>query len=98
VAPKLVGRLDDSICKVLVNSLATQFYVTPKVTRKFLLEAVEQWGKLCRLEGGDIMHAHDIVSKRMDSRDASFIHVCELLSNVFSNLIYIFSPMVRATC
>ncbi|KAI0276534.1 hypothetical protein BGY98DRAFT_985284 [Russula aff. rugulosa BPL654] len=36
-----------------------------------LLEAVEQWGKLCCLEGGDIMHAHDIVHKRMDGRDAS---------------------------
>jgi hypothetical protein len=32
-----------------------------------------------RLEGGDIMHAHDIVPKRMDGRGASFIRVCELL-------------------
>ncbi|KAN0113386.1 hypothetical protein V8E52_007787 [Russula decolorans] len=89
VAPKLVGRLDDSICKVLVNSLATQFYVTPKVTRKFLLEAVEQWGKLCRLEGGDIMHAHDIVSKCMDSRDASFIHHHQNLPEDLGQLQYI---------
>lgn len=46
---------------------------------KFLPEAVEQWGKLRRLEGGDIMHAHDIVPKRMDGRDASFIRVRELI-------------------
>jgi hypothetical protein len=44
-----------------------------------LLEAVEQWGKLCCLEGGDIMHAHDIVHKRMDGRDPSLVRVCELL-------------------
>lgn len=79
MAPKRVGRLDDIIRKVLVNGLATWFCVQSKVARKFLPEAVEQWGKLRRLEGGDIMHAHDIVAKRMDGRDASFVRVCELL-------------------
>ncbi len=49
-----------------MSGLATQFCVELKVVRKFLSEAVEQWGKLCRLEGGNIMHAHDIVPKRMD--------------------------------
>jgi hypothetical protein len=92
VAPKRVGRLDDTICKVLVNSLATRFSVQPKVARKFLPEAVEQWGKLRRLEGGDIMHAHDIVPKRMESRDASFIRVSGLLPYCkrFSRLIYLY--------
>jgi hypothetical protein len=80
-----VGRLDAIIRKVLVNGLATRFSVEPKVARKFLPEAVEQWGKLRRLEGGDIMHANDIVSKRMDGRDATFVRVRELLSNVFRN-------------
>jgi len=75
-----------------MNGLVTWFSVQPKVARKFLLEAVEQWGKLCCLEGGDIMHVHDIVAKHMDSRDASFVHVCELFSNVFLKLI--FSPIV----
>ena len=85
MAPKRVGRFDDTIRKVLVNGLATRFYVQPKVTKKFLPEAVEQWGKLRRLEGGDIMHAHDIVPKHMDGRDASFVRVCERLLNVFQN-------------
>jgi DeoR/GlpR family transcriptional regulator of sugar metabolism len=77
VAPKKVGRLDETIHKVVVNGLATRFGVKPMVVRKFLPEAVEQWGKLRRLEGGDVMHAHDIVSKRMDGRDASFVRVSE---------------------
>ena len=72
-----VGCLDDAICKVLTSRLATQFSVSSKVARKFLLEVVEQWGKLHRLEGRDIMHAHNIVSKHMDGRDVSFIHVCK---------------------
>jgi hypothetical protein len=77
-----------------VSGLATRFCVELKVARKFLPEAVEQWGKLRRLEGGDIMHAHDIVPKRMDGRDASFVRVRELLSNSFLKLIYIFSLIV----
>ena len=85
MAPKRVGPLDDAIRKVLVNGLATRFCVEPKIARKLLPEAVEQWGRLRRLDGGDIMHAHDIVPKRMDGRDASFVRVRGLLSNTFRN-------------
>lgn len=60
------------------------------VARKFLPEAVEQWGKLRRLEGGDIMHAHDIVPKRMDGRDASFIRVRRLMVDLSSTYIYFY--------
>ena len=82
--------------KVLVNGLATRFRVQPRdLPGEFLPEDVEQWGKLRRLEGGDIMHAHDIVTKRMDGQDASFVRVCELLSMSFrTNLSPIFSPIV----
>jgi hypothetical protein len=80
-----VRHLDKTTRKVLVNGLATRFCVQSKVAEKLLPEAVEQWGKLRRLEGGDIMHAHDIVPKRMDGRDASFVRVCESLSFFFRN-------------
>ena len=66
MAPKQVGPLENTICKVLTNGLVTQFGVSLNVAKKFLLEVIEQWGKLHRLEGGDIMHAHDIISKRRD--------------------------------
>ena len=90
MAPKRVGRLDDTICKVLTNSLATWFCVQPKVTKKFLPEAVEQWGKLRRLEGGDVMHTHAIVAKRMDGRDAFLVRVCEPVFKCFSKLIHLY--------
>ena len=89
VAPKKVCRLDETIHKVVVNGLATRFGVRPMVARKFLPEAVEQWGKLRRLEGGDIMHAHAIVCKRMDGRDASFIRVREYC-HVFESYLSLF--------
>jgi len=79
VAPKQVAPLNKAICKVITNSLATRFCALPKVVRKFILEDVEQWGKLHCLEGGDIIHVHDIVPKHMDGRDTSFIHVCDLI-------------------
>jgi len=61
-----VGRLEDTIHKVLTNGLATWFCVLPRVVGKFLPKVVEQWGKLYCLEGGDIMHAHEIVSEYKD--------------------------------
>ena len=78
MALKQVGPLNPSICKVLTNGLVTQFDVLSNIAKKFLLEVIEQWGKLHRLKGGDIMHAYDIVSKHRDGRDASFICVHEL--------------------
>ena len=63
MALKQVGTLDPPICKVLMNGLVTRFGVLLNIAKKFLPEVVEQWGKLHHLEGGDIMHAHDIISK-----------------------------------
>ena len=78
-----MGRLNDTIRKVLVSGLVTQFCVWPNVVSKVIPEVVEHWGKLCHLEGGDIMHMHDIVPKCMDGRDASFVRVCELYCQMF---------------
>jgi hypothetical protein len=79
-----VGPLDRDIRKALASGLATRYDVLLKVAKKYIPEHVEQWGKLRRLEGGDIMHAHDIVSKRMDGRDATFIRVRDLNCCMFS--------------
>ena len=72
-----MGPLDDTVRKVLTSGFVTRFSVSPKVARKFLPEVVEQWGKLRHLEGGDIMHKHDVVSKHVDNRHASFVCVRE---------------------
>jgi len=90
VAPKLEGPLDDTIRTILTNGLVTRFSVTFNVAGKFILEVVEQWGKLRRLEGGDIMHAHDIVSNRMDGRDASFVCVHELIVKCSYKITYFY--------
>jgi len=61
-----MSSIDGTICKVLVSGLATRFDVSSRVTKKIIPEVIKQWGKLCHLEGGDIMHAHKIVSRRRD--------------------------------
>ena len=88
MGPTRVGRLEDTIHKVLTNGLATRFCVSPRVVGKFLPKVVEQWGKLRRLEGGDIMHAHEIVSERKDGQDASFVRVRELVLLDHDQFIY----------
>jgi len=90
VALKLEGPLDDAISTILINGLVTWFGVTFNVTGKFILEVVEQWGKLYRLEGGDIMHVHDIVSNCMDGQDASFICVHKLIVKCSYKITYFY--------
>ena len=71
-----MSSMDGAIRTVLMNGLVTRFNVSSRVARELIPEVIEQWGKLRRLEGGDIMHAHKIVSRRRDGRDASFVRVC----------------------
>lgn len=73
-----MSSVNGAVRKVLASGLATRFDVSLRVAKKFIPEVIEQWGKLRRLEGGDIMHAHKIVSRRRDGRDASFVRVCDL--------------------
>ena len=87
-----MATLDNSIRTILTNGLVTWFSILSRVAQKFLLEVVKQWGKLCCLKGGDIMHVHEIVSQCRDSQDASFIHVHELV--FLGNDAPIFYPTV----
>jgi len=57
-----MSSIDGAIRKVLASGLATQFDVLSWVAKKIILEVIKQWGKLRRLEGGDIMHMHKIIS------------------------------------
>ena len=41
-------------------------------------------------KGGDIIHAHDIIHKRVNCRDASLVRVRELLSMFFETNLYLF--------
>jgi len=72
-----MSSIDGAIHKVLTSGLATWFDVSSWVTKKIILEVIEQWGKLCHLGGGDIMHVYKIVSQHRDGQDVSFVHMCD---------------------
>ena len=62
----------------LTASLATCFDVTVQMIHWLFPKDSQfiQYGQVYQLEGGDIMHAHELNPPQSDSRDMSFIQVC----------------------
>jgi hypothetical protein len=79
MSPRVITELSTGYRKVIISGLRTRYDISAAVARKIIPVAVEQWGKLRRLEGGDIMHAHALVPDRQKRRDASYVHVREIL-------------------
>lgn len=46
------------------------------IRRHLPKENIDQYGKVRRLDGGDMMHASLLVHSQEDSRDATFVRVC----------------------
>ena len=61
----------------LIATLATRLDKSVSIIRELIPRNTRfaQYGRVCQLEGGDIMHAHDFVPLRSDSRDMSFVRV-----------------------
>jgi hypothetical protein len=68
VPPPLINKI--------VASLATRFDVPVKVIRSHLRTAsLRRFGKVQRLDGGDLMNTSALVAFGDDRRDAMFVHV-----------------------
>ncbi|KZV78954.1 hypothetical protein EXIGLDRAFT_847001 [Exidia glandulosa HHB12029] len=44
-----------------------------KALEQYVPTAIEAWGKVRRLDGGDTIHAREMVKRRHDERDATFV-------------------------
>jgi hypothetical protein len=57
--------------------LSTRFNVPKNLVRTILKldQEITQFGKVRRLQGGDLMIGRHFVKKSEDTRDASFVHV-----------------------
>jgi hypothetical protein len=57
--------------------LATRFNVKKNIIQSIIKldTPIAQYGRVTRLEGGDLMIGRDLVPQTEDSRDASFIRV-----------------------
>jgi hypothetical protein len=78
--------------------LATRFDVRRNVVQSVvqLDQPIVQYGKVTRLEGGDLMVGRDLVTATDDSRDASFVRVSHVL--LLSGQFLIFLSPVHPTC
>ena len=88
----------------LTATLATRFETSVSVIRKIipLQFPFVQYSRAHQLDGGDIIHARDLIPLQTDSRDMSFVRVRKhdsqwLLNNIDLLNIYIFNP-VSACC
>jgi hypothetical protein len=84
----------------IVSALATRFDAGIRPVRQHLVHAeIEQWGKVRRIDSdvGDTMHASSLRISRDDTRDATYVRVCYLISLCLSVSLNI-SAIVRDDC
>ena len=82
--------LHASLWKTLTATLATRFNKPASLIRKLVPKdtRVIQYGRACRLDGGDSMQARELIPLSPDSRDMSFVRVRKfsaLLDNIVAH-------------
>ena len=77
-----VIALPTSLWMTLTATLATCFDKSASIIWKLIPKTTQSahYGRACQLEGGDTMHARELIPLRSDSRDMSFVRVGPLLS------------------
>ncbi len=75
--PRQLEILPLSIRKKVWACLATRFNVQLNVVKSVIKldQPITQYGRVSRLEGGDLMIGRHLVKAAEDSRDASFVRV-----------------------
>jgi len=76
-APRRHEILPSPIRNKVLACLATRFNVKKNVVQSVIKldQPITQYGRVTRLEGGDLMIGRDLVPETDDSRDASFVRV-----------------------
>ena len=76
-APRQHEILPSPIRNKVFACLATRFNVKKNVIQSVIKldQPITQYGRVTRLEGGDLMIGRDLVPQTDDSRDASFVRV-----------------------
>ena len=76
-APRRLEILSSPTRNKVLACLATRFNVKKNVVQSVvkLDQPITQYGRVTRLEGGDLMIGRDLVPHTNGSRDASFVRV-----------------------
>ena len=88
MAKRLVKTLSKSLWTTLTATLATRFETPVSVIRKLIPSrtSFDQYGRARQLDGGDTIHARELIPLQTDSRDMSFVRVsiCMIINNFCS--------------
>jgi hypothetical protein len=102
-SPRRCETLPPAIRNKVFACLATRFDVQKRVIQSVIKldQPIVQYGRVSRLEGGDLMIGHHFVNQTAeDSRDASFVRV-SLAFFPYVQFLSISSPVYstrRSTC
>ncbi|OSC98297.1 hypothetical protein PYCCODRAFT_1418135 [Trametes coccinea BRFM310] len=73
LAPHREQQIPTAVHTKLAQCLATRFNVTMAVARRHVPHTLHQWGKVQRTDGGDMIHAADLVPRSESGRDATYV-------------------------
>jgi hypothetical protein len=92
--PRRHETLPSAIRNKVLACLATRFDVGKNVVSSVvkLDQPIVQYGKVARLEGGDLMVGVDLITQTDDTRDASFVRV-SLVLLLYEQLLIFLSPV-----
>ena len=84
--------INRSLWMKLTASLATRFDVTAQTIHQLIPKDSQfiQYGRVYQLEGGDVMHAHELNPPQSDSCDMSFVWVCVDVSDMVHTDTFLF--------
>ncbi|TBU31203.1 hypothetical protein BD311DRAFT_786599 [Dichomitus squalens] len=72
-SPSEVRAITKSQQTNIARHLSTRYGIALSVARRVIPMTLEHWGKLRISNGGDLIHAHHVVKRPRDGRDASFV-------------------------
>src|SRR5271169_8155 len=89
---KLATMLSKHLWTTLTATLATCFETSISIIRKLIppKSLFVQYGRARQLDGGDKIHARELIPLQTDSRDMSFVRVSMMCNNFLSILTYIY--------
>lgn len=73
--PHILASGDSLLRKKIAAHLVTNYHISLREAKQLLPQQLSFWGKLKKLDGGDMIHAKDTTRYADLSRNATFVKV-----------------------
>jgi len=79
--------LSKALWTTLTATLATRFEISVSAIRKLIpsQSPFDQYGRARQLDGGDIIHARELIPLQTDGRDMSYVRVSMISSIIITS-------------